>query len=135
MEDASELTRRGEPYRYSFVPELPCLIRLREANGFAVRSKPGQALLIDMSPQGCKLESALNFRLPDNECKVILSVRLTRELELRGTMIWQEERTPAFAYGIQLEETHRDELEEEIRAYAEWKQLVNEGIVPADAWT
>lgn len=112
------LSRRNEPYRYAFDPALACLIRLYEINKVPADSKLAEAELMDLSPRGCKIDCALNFRSQLNECKLTLSFRLIEFLELRGTIIWQEQRAHGFRYGIHFEDDHQQQITEALKQYA-----------------
>lgn len=115
------ISRRTEPFRYTFEPPLACLIRLYEVDSRSLDSKPAEAELLDLSPRGCKLECALNFRPNDHECRLVLTVQLAGSLALRGTIIWQEVRAHGFRYGIRFEEGVQQTITEELKQYSKRK--------------
>ncbi|MBN2980322.1 MULTISPECIES: PilZ domain-containing protein [Cohnella] len=116
------MSRRNEPFRYAFHPGQPCLIRPYEINGNRVASgKQAEATMLDLSQGGGKLETALNFRLSHNECKIVLSLNLTRTLELRGTLVWEERRAHDYQYGVRFDDAHRQEITDELKAFAKLK--------------
>ncbi|WP_168735841.1 PilZ domain-containing protein [Cohnella fermenti] len=112
------ISRRHEPFRYEFQPPLPCLIQLYEVNNARLDSKQGQARLLDLSPNGCKLDTPLNFRVNQNECKVVLSFDLIGPLAIRGSILWQDQKAHTSHYGIQFEEDHQKEITDELKHYA-----------------
>lgn len=115
------VSRRNEPFRYTFEPSLNCLIRLYEINHSHLESSQGEAEILDLSPNGCKLESSLNFRAAQNECKIVLSFKLVNPLELRGTIIWQEQKAYGFLYGVKFESDKQREITEELKQYSKQK--------------
>ncbi|MBB6732464.1 PilZ domain-containing protein [Cohnella zeiphila] len=116
------VSRRHEPFRYAFEPAISCLIRLTAINHNHLDSRPGQAELLDLSPNGCKLESALNFHAVSHECQVVLDFELTGPIEMRGTILWQEQRAHGFRYGIRFDEDQPYEITGELKAYARQKR-------------
>jgi hypothetical protein len=98
---------------------------LYEINRNHLDSRPGQAELLDLSPQGCKLETVLNFRTDHNECKVVLNFELAGPIELRGTILWQEQRAHGFRYGVRFDEGQPHEITHELKAYARQKRREN----------
>jgi len=116
------VSRRHEPFRYAFEPALPCLIRPYEINRNPLDSKQGQAGLLDLSPNGCKLETALNFHAQQNDCKLEIEFELAGPVRLRGTMLWQELRAHGYRYGIRFETDHPYDITGELKAYARQKR-------------
>ncbi|MBB6635144.1 PilZ domain-containing protein [Cohnella thailandensis] len=112
------ISRRNEPFRYEFTPSVPCLIQLYEVNNSKLESKQGQAQLLDLSPNGCKLDTPLNFRTNQNSCKVILTFDLIRKMSIRGSIQWQEQKAHSSHYGIHFEEDAKQEITEELKQYA-----------------
>ncbi|MBP1991559.1 PilZ domain-containing protein [Paenibacillus eucommiae] len=115
-------SRRNEPLRYSFSPEMPCSIQLYEINNCQLDSNQGKAYILDLSSNGCKLESQLNFKVKYNECKIILTLKLTQNVELRGTIIWQDTRPHAHRYGIRIEPAYQKLITEELKAYSKMQK-------------
>ncbi|CAM3646081.1 PilZ domain-containing protein [Cohnella lubricantis] len=116
------LSRRNEPFRYLFEPGIPCLIRPYEMNLQTIfHTKQAQAELLDLSPRGCKLDCALNFRATDNECKLVLNLQLASSLELRGTILWQEVRAHGFRYGIRFVDGVQQSITNELKQYTRRK--------------
>jgi hypothetical protein len=116
----SEESKRNESFRYSFTPELQCLIQLYEINSQPLASKQAMANLLDLSPEGCKLMCDLDFKVSYNESKIIIALELLQNMELRGTLIWQEQVSRTFLYGVKIDETHKEEITEQLKAYTKW---------------
>lgn len=114
------ISRRNEPFRYDFIPAVPCLIQLCEIDSSKLESKQGQAELLDLSPKGCKLDTPLNFRTNQHSCKLILSFELTQPMTIRGSILWQEQKAHSLHYGIQFDEEEQIQqiITDELKKYA-----------------
>lgn len=110
------VSRRTEPFRYTFVSPESCLFQLLELNGQAFGTKPAPAELIDIHKSGCKLATPLDLRAADHAIKIGISFPFFEggPLEVTGDIRWQLPAGDTFRYGIRF--LADDDLKERIKA-------------------
>lgn len=113
--------QRKEPFRYSFRQPYPFDLYIESIDGKPAPFKPVQALLFDISRQGCQISLPLALKANDHRIAVSMELMLHEEpLRLRGELRWERLNGDRYQYGIRLHipEQDRERLPRELRALA-----------------
>ncbi|WP_106496113.1 PilZ domain-containing protein [Lentibacillus sp. Marseille-P4043] len=114
--------KREEPFRYTFDEPISALFQIKEIDGHSVETSEGEAKIIDISPEGVKLNSELN--LPDTIDKSIhLSISFAlngNPFDFIGIIVWKKKVGTATNYGIDFltDDSAKQALVEQIKLYA-----------------
>jgi hypothetical protein len=114
--------KREEAFRFQFEKDISAHFSIAEVNGIAVNTHEGDARLVDLSPNGIKLESDLDIPIKGDD-QVKISVRFNineSEFILGGKLIWVKKIENGFFYGIQLdvEENLHVEIIKELKDFS-----------------
>ncbi|RDI40026.1 PilZ domain-containing protein [Falsibacillus pallidus] len=114
--------QREEAFRYVFPKPLDAHFTIIEINGRPVSSSEGGAKLIDLSPSGMKLSTALHIPVSQSQ-KVKLSIRFSindHEYTIISEMVWEEPHAGAYYYGVHFlaDEPLQQEIISELKQYA-----------------
>ena len=109
---------RNEPFRYTFEKPVPGMFQIVAVDDRVVETSLGEINIIDISPEGAKLQSKL--RLPDKKVKIYTHFKLEeREFHFIGDVIWQKQSGNVYQYGVHflLKEKAKHELIESLKQY------------------
>ncbi|WP_071395670.1 PilZ domain-containing protein [Bacillus tuaregi] len=113
--------RRQEGFRFTFNKPIPVLFTIKEVDGNKVESSEGMATMMDISPNGLKLNTALNIPISKpNQIKVSVRFQLNDTLfQVNGMVIWREEKYNHFLYGVQfsIDDQEQEELINHLKSY------------------
>jgi hypothetical protein len=87
-------------------------------NGKLNASRPGEALLLDLSQNGCKIDSGLDFRAKHNTINIVISFHLLDHMRLEGVIKWQERKRFSLVYGIRFTSHSSQSIIEQLKLYA-----------------
>jgi hypothetical protein len=94
-------SRRKESFRYAFTEEIDSPFMITEINGNKFESKYAVAKLVDLSQNGCRIESFLDLNAADNKISIAVKFNLMdQNIELTGHVSWQRSTTYCHYYGI-----------------------------------
>lgn len=122
--------KRNESFRYTFGQPLPALFSIIRFNGREINSSPGEAEIIDISPEGIRLSSELS--IPDiSSNEVVLSIEFIlneNEFIVDGKIVWQKKWNTSTIYGINLivEEPQKNEIIEQLKIFSKQQQVEEE---------
>ncbi|WP_156288907.1 PilZ domain-containing protein [Oceanobacillus salinisoli] len=111
--------KRDEPFRYTFGIPIPASFKILKIENKMIDSSKGEAKIIDVSPEGAKLNSELE--LPSKPVQITITFKLNgKEFNVIGNVMWKKPVGVTFDYGIQLEidEDHRRELIEHLKLFS-----------------
>ncbi|MCQ6277173.1 PilZ domain-containing protein [Bacillus sp. V3B] len=114
--------KRNSPFRYTFEEPIPAYFKIVKINEESVHSSKGLAKIMNISPSGVKLNSALN--IPETDHKSIkLSLRFNvneEEFTFIGEIVWKKEMAITNDYGIKLlvEEDEEQVLIEQLKLHS-----------------
>lgn len=117
--------KRHEPFRYTFSKPIDALFEITKIDDRTVSTSTGEAQIMDLSPQGLKLNSTLE--IPETEHKSIqltISFKLNdKKLKVNGMIVWIKSKGTSFDYGINLEnnETLEKEIIKQLKVYSRKK--------------
>ncbi|MCU6798230.1 PilZ domain-containing protein [Paenibacillus sp. WQ 127069] len=95
-------SRRKEPLRYQFAENIESPFTIIEINGMEMNSKDVGARLVDLSQNGCQIESFLNLKAADNDINITVKFTLLNQhIEITGHINWQRSTTYCHYYGIE----------------------------------
>lgn len=126
--------KRQEGFRFSFHNPIPALFTIEELNGNVVKSSEGEAKLMDLSPNGMKLNTTLDIPVSKRN-RVKVSVRFNLNdttYQVHGEIVWREERFNHFFYGIHfvMDNKEQTNLVESLKCYV--KSISNESENDSD---
>jgi hypothetical protein len=120
-------TKRKEGQRYTFVKPVECIFELVEINGTALKSSSSPAKLIDLSKNGCRIETRLNLGAKANRIKVAITLNFTDQaIRIVGELRWQLSSLSYHSYGIRLD----DDNETAAAIIEQLKQLTKQQANP-----
>lgn len=97
-------SRRKEPFRYIFTKPVDCSFEITEINGSVLTSKIVYAKLIDLSRNGCRIESKLNLNCKANRIKIRIGFNFTdKDISVVGYLRWQQSSISYHSYGVLFE--------------------------------
>lgn len=114
-------SRRREPFRYSMEQPLLCQVEITGIDQLTVDGKLAAVELLDVSKNGCKVRTLLDFHAGDHfiQCTVHFTLG-DEQFAFPGQIRWQRQlQAPYHYYGIQLSLTY----EEKEKIYAELRTL------------
>lgn len=119
--------KRDEGFRFSFGTPIAAFFSIDEMNGSKVGTSEGEARLIDLSPNGMKLNTSIDIPMSNREDVKITARFKFSQLEhcILGKIIWKQKAINSFFYGIQfsLDEQEREEMIRDLKLFA--KQQYN----------
>lgn len=120
--------RRKEPFRYSLTPPIGCMIQITTINQADVASKLAEAVLIDISKAGCRIQSDLNLYVERNEIGASVHLHLVELPQVyAGNLRWQRQVADGlFHYGMQLEldDNQKEQLNIDLRTLAAERKII-----------
>ncbi|WP_052723638.1 PilZ domain-containing protein [Paenibacillus wulumuqiensis] len=119
--------RRKTPFRYVLKEPVPFELHILQINSQSVKSKPLQALLLDLSSSGCRLSLPVDVQADHQEIRVSIHMLLHEEpLYLEGTLKWNRTESGRYHYGVQIEfpPNGRDQLLRELRILASKNKII-----------
>ncbi|HEX5565208.1 MAG TPA: PilZ domain-containing protein [Sporosarcina sp.] len=103
--------KRSEYFRYTFGEPLQGEFRLLLSNGEERKSKPGECLLIDISPGGSKIYCEFDIPMDQKGVRMSLTFTLHEDpIETNGQIVWKKPSKSAYLYGVDFDPN--DETEE-----------------------
>ncbi|MGR9048683.1 PilZ domain-containing protein [Halobacillus faecis] len=113
--------KRKDYFRYDFKEPLQAYFRIHRVGIKEVNTSKGEARIINISPQGMKLNTNLDLPHQDgHEIKLSISFNLNdHPFLLPGSIVWKK-KVAGFNYGIymDLDESESKRLVEELKKYA-----------------
>ncbi|WP_100407026.1 PilZ domain-containing protein [Bacillus solitudinis] len=114
--------RRSEAFRFLFEVPISAFFSIIEVNGKLFDTSEGKAQIIDLSPNGMKLNTSLRIPISEQN-KVKISVRFSlneNEYLLIGRIVWSKEQLGELIYGIHLsaDTSVKQELMEELKLFS-----------------
>ncbi|HLR51383.1 MAG TPA: PilZ domain-containing protein [Candidatus Avamphibacillus sp.] len=95
--------KRKSYFRYTFEEPVPALFQIKRIDDTPIETSQGEAKLVDISPEGARLDSELN--IPETDYKTIelaISFNLNgQDLEFNGVIVRHKERITTNEYGIE----------------------------------
>lgn len=120
--------RRKEPFRYSLTPPIDCMVQITAINQATVESKLAEAVLIDISKAGCRIQTDLNLYVERNEIGAAVHLHLVGHARVyAGDMRWQRQVAEGvFHYGMQLEldAAQKEQLNIDLRTLAAERKII-----------
>lgn len=120
--------RRKEPFRYSLTPPIGCMIQITTINQADVASKLAEAVLIDISKAGCRIQTDLNLYVERNEIGASVHLHLVELPQVyAGNLRWQRQVADGlFHYGMQLEldDNQKEQLNIDLRTLAAERKII-----------
>lgn len=120
--------RRKEPFRYSLTPPIGCMIQITTINQADVASKLAEAVLIDISKAGCRIQTDLNLYVERNEIGASVHLHLVELPQVyAGSLRWQRQVADGlFHYGMQLEldDNQKEQLNIDLRTLAAERKII-----------
>ncbi|WP_394218279.1 PilZ domain-containing protein [Halobacillus trueperi] len=121
--------KRKDYFRYEFKKPLQAFFRIHRVGSKEVNTSKGEARIINISPQGMKLNTNLDLpHLDRHEVKLSISFYLNEQpFHLPGTIVWKK-KVAGFNYGIymDLDEAESKGLVEALKVYANNQDNKNE---------
>ncbi|MGR3763645.1 PilZ domain-containing protein [Rossellomorea sp. NS-SX7] len=116
--------KRHESFRYTFNEPINATYRLIiEKNGELVETKQSDALLIDLSPNGARMKTALDLPIEHHTYLLDLHFTLNQSvITMLGKPVWKRKDIGQYMYGI---EALEDEKTKQV-IIKELKQYVSE---------
>ncbi|NMH68874.1 PilZ domain-containing protein [Bacillus sp. RO3] len=114
--------RRDESYRFAFSQPIPCSYTIVGIGGTAIQSNTANGEIMDLSPQGCRLQSLLNIHL-EKEVTLKVEFKLDEgfaQIITTGTVKWQKRKGLShYQYGIEFVKDDRlkHTITEELKKY------------------
>ena len=116
--------KRDESYRFTFSQPIPCTFTIVGIGDQTIQSKTAKGEIVDLSPQGCRLQSLLDIHL-EKEVRLQVEFQLdegfARILSV-GVIQWKKQKGIShFQYGIEfvkdadLKNTITDELKKYVK--------------------
>ncbi|WP_102273920.1 PilZ domain-containing protein [Cytobacillus massiliigabonensis] len=113
--------KRDEGFRFSFGTPLPVFFTIDEMNGM-VGTSEGEAKLIDLSPNGMKLNIPFDILMSNREdVKITVRFKLSQlEHCIKGKVMWKKNAINSFFYGIHflMDELEREEMIRDLKEFA-----------------
>lgn len=120
--------RRKEPFRYSLTPPIGCMVQITTINQATVESKLAEAVLIDISKAGCRIQTDLNLYVERNVIGASIHLHLVEFPQVYvGNMRWQRQVDDGlFHYGMQLElnDDQKEQLNIDLRTLAAERKII-----------
>ncbi|WP_162985642.1 PilZ domain-containing protein [Virgibacillus halodenitrificans] len=114
--------RRNAPFRYAFEHPLTAHFYISKVNNGIVKSSNGEATIIDISPDGARLNTSLHLHpSADNLIQLILTFKLNnQEFDIRTEVIWEKPKAKSYDYGVQFitDDVTKKQLTEQLKIYA-----------------
>ncbi|MDI7740492.1 PilZ domain-containing protein [Lysinibacillus fusiformis] len=113
--------KRDEGFRYTFSQPIPAIFTFHQINDREVKSSPGMADIIDISPEGMRISSKL--LIPDIGADVVLTLKFKlngEELTFDGKIVWYKEMGKLTEYGINLivDDSEKDIIIKELKVFS-----------------
>jgi hypothetical protein len=94
--------KRSEYFRYTFGDQLEAKLHLIVAGNGETESKPGECLIIDISPSGAKIFSAYEFPVNRESLKLHIHFQLHEEIiDVTGKIVWRKPSKGGYLYGFE----------------------------------
>ena len=114
--------KRDESYRFTFSQPVPCSFTIIGIGDKTIESKIANGEIVDISPQGCRLQSLLNISL---EKEVTLQVDFKLDDDFAqiiavGVIQWQKRKGMShYQYGIEFVKDAglKNTITEELKKY------------------
>jgi hypothetical protein len=115
--------KRDEGFRFSFGTPIPVFFTIDEMNsGSIVGPLQGEAKLIDLSPNGMKLNLPLDIRMTNQKDVKITAKFTLYQLEhcIHGKVMWKKNTFNSFFYGIHfsMDEQEQEEMIRDLKKFA-----------------
>lgn len=121
------LSKRKEPFRYTFEQPIDCLFEITGVNEEEVSSSKGKAQIINLSPHGIKLITSLEIPLMnDKSVFLTISFKLNEKtIAATGEIVWMKRRAKKYEYGLDLNESVETEnlIIEQLKLYTKHLHL------------
>ncbi|BCB05709.1 PilZ domain-containing protein [Bacillus sp. KH172YL63] len=114
--------RRDESYRFTFSQPVPCSFTIIGIGEKSIQSKTAKGEIVDLSPQGCRIQSRLNIPI-DQEVTLQVDFQLDEEFTqilAVGAIQWQKRKgLDQYQYGIKFEQDPvlKNSITEELKKY------------------
>jgi hypothetical protein len=117
--------KRDEAFRFLFGEPIPTFFSITEVKGKPVVTPEGEAKVIDLSPNGMKLNSSLDIPVSaQDQVKVLVRFSLNEnEYRILSDVVWRKTDGNSFFYGIHfnVDQSVTEELIEEIKVFSRVK--------------
>ncbi|MCA1061388.1 PilZ domain-containing protein [Rossellomorea aquimaris] len=95
--------KRDEAYRFTFSQPIPCSFTIVGIGDQTIQSKTAKGEMIDLSPQGCRLQSLLDIHL-EKEVRLKVTFKLDEdftEITAVGVIQWKKKKGLShYQYGV-----------------------------------
>lgn len=93
--------KREEAFRFQFQKPLQGSIKLIKENGAAANSESSRIEIMDVSPNGIKFHSPINFAIHEKKYLLEITFELeNRLLHILGEPVWKKPSGSQFTYGF-----------------------------------
>ncbi|MGP7818928.1 PilZ domain-containing protein [Niallia sp. 01092] len=93
--------KRDEPFRFQFKEPIEATFTFHTTDNTSL-SKPGNAEIIDLSPNGLKFISELDLPVNNEHLLFCFTFKLNnKEFIIPGNIIWKKPRLNQFLYGYE----------------------------------
>ncbi|MRH45018.1 PilZ domain-containing protein [Aquibacillus halophilus] len=112
--------KRQESLRFQFGNPLEAQFKITKINDKKIDSKPGKALIHDMSRGGLNISTNFNLYCEENKIEVEISFVLVSNKSFPGEIIWKKKKKDYF-YGVKLliDDAMSNELINELKIYSQ----------------
>jgi hypothetical protein len=114
--------KRDEAFRFLFGEPISAFFSIAEVKGKSVVTPEGKAKVIDLSPNGMRLNSSLDIPVSSQD-QVKIQIRFSlndSEYRIVGDIVWRKKDFDSFFYGIhfKVDQSVKEELIEELKAFS-----------------
>ncbi|WP_226676414.1 PilZ domain-containing protein [Rossellomorea aquimaris] len=116
--------KRDESYRFTFSHPIPCSFTIVGIGDQTIQSKAAKGEMVDLSPQGCRIQSLLDIHL-EKEVRLQVTFQLGEdfaEITAVGAIQWKKKKgLTDYQYGVKfpgdagLKERITDELKKYVK--------------------
>lgn len=114
--------KRDEGFGFSFGTPIPAFFTIDEMNGNRMGGPEGEARLIDLSPNGMKLNIQLDIpTFYQDDVKISVRFKLSQtEHKVQGKIIWKQKAFDSYFYGIHfnINEVEQNDMIKDIKYFA-----------------
>lgn len=114
--------KRDESYRFTFSQPIPCSFTIVGIGDQTIESKTAKGEIVDLSPQGCRLQSLLDILL-EKEVRVRVTFQLDEgyaEIAAEGALQWKKRKGLShYQYGVEFpkDESLKTIITDELKKY------------------
>ncbi|OIJ10524.1 hypothetical protein BKP37_18495 [Anaerobacillus alkalilacustris] len=117
--------KRDETFRYKFIEEISFNFKMISIDGIPIDSKSCEGVLLDISPNGCKILSPLEFPAHKN---IVFYIEFTfneEPIKVSSELVWKKRVGNNFQYGLKLHSTEDSSrlIVQEIKKYVKKQEL------------